>query len=140
VAICVVSSSSKDSTLSRENVLCSLRCLVVARYLLATAWVQEYKPAPCRFPEKRLNAFLLQVVAMASVLTPQVMGWLRWVFVEVNDIPFDLCWTAHVAFSRREWKYNSYLYALASCMVVRTGPAILLLSGVAHLLDLHFPF
>ena len=64
---------------------------------------------------------------MASVLTPQVMGWLRWVFVEVNDMPFDLCWTAHVAFSRREWKYNSYLYALASCMVVRTGSAIVVI-------------
>jgi hypothetical protein len=43
---------------------------------------------------------------------------LRWLMTRSDGLIFDMCWVAAVTFNRSHWKYRSYLYALASCMLV----------------------
>ncbi len=46
------------------------------------------------------------------------MEHLHWVVILLPSLWFDLAWSATVSYNRRKHKYESYIYALASCMLV----------------------
>lgn len=57
----------------------------------------------------------------AALTGSDAWSWMRWVLLDMQGIAFDMCWVAAVAYNRCTWKYNSYIYALASCMLFSYG-------------------